>query len=165
MGNCVSDFNHLKIYYYETGILLFFLSFYWSFYVCCVWTDKKILYTYDNAGNRIARQVVQVPIRSFSQLNENEEPQNEESWNDKLSRNKVNIYPNPVQTELVVSISELPEPGYGQLIMFDMEGQQMYKGDVTTTYTIVQMESFETGVYIMKLMIGEQQSIWKIIKK
>lgn len=40
---------------------------------------KKILYTYDNAGNRIARQVVQVPIRSFSQLNENEEPQNEES--------------------------------------------------------------------------------------
>ena len=84
--------------------------------------------------NRIARQVVQVPIRSFSQLNENEEPQNEESWNYKLSRNKVNIYPNPVRTELVVSISELPEPGYGQLIMFDMEGQQMYKGDVTTTY-------------------------------
>lgn len=143
----------------------FFFLFIGVFMFVAYGQTKKILYTYDNAGNRIARQVVQVPIRSFSQLNENEEPQNEESWNDKLSRNKVNIYPNPVRTELVVSISELPEPGYGQLIVFDMEGQQMYKGDVTTTYTIVQMESFETGVYIMKLMFGEQQSVWKIIKK
>ena len=148
----------------QVFFFLFFL-FIGTFIFVAHGQTNKILYTYDNAGNRIARQVVQVPIRSFSQLNENEKLQYEESWNDKLSRNKVNIYPNPVQTELVVFISELPDPGYGQLIMFDMEGRQMYKGNITTTYTIVQMDSFETGVYIMKLIFGEQQSVWKVIKK
>ena len=63
----------------------FFFLFIGVFMFVAYGQTKKILYTYDNAGNRIARQVVQVPIRSFSQLNENKEPQNEESWNDKLS--------------------------------------------------------------------------------
>lgn len=124
--------------------------------------QTKIQYSYDASGNRIGRVVI--TTRAFSPLSEDENAEGE-SWEKKLSKENVHIYPNPVQTDLTVSLSELPEPGTGLLQLYDMQGKLLLEETIRTTQTVIPMADFPRAVYIMKLIFGEMQSTWKIIKE
>ena len=117
----------------------------------------QLQYSYDSAGNRVSRLLV--TSRSFSPFIENDSLEN------KLSRENIRVYPTPVITDLTVSLSGLPEPGVGTLQLYDMQGKLLLKETVRTTETVISMREFIPGVYIMKLVFGQMQSAWKIIKE
>ena len=118
--------------------------------------SQSLLYLYDAAGNRITR--MQVATRSFV-LQKNEV--NVVSSEGLLERKAIKLFPNPVQTKLTVLLSELFEPGYGE----DLQGRLLLSQDVTSIRTILQLDSFVSGTYLLKLVFGSRQSIWKIIKE
>lgn len=121
-----------------------------------------VQYSYDSAGNRVSRILLTPKAFSRSQESNNS---NNNTWENKLSRETIQVYPNPVLTDLTVSFSELPEPGNGTLRIYDMQGKLLLEEPVRTTETIVSMKDFIPAVYIMRLTFGEMQSIWKIIKQ
>lgn len=122
----------------------------------------QLQYSYDSAGNRVSRLLV--TSRSFSPFIENDSLEND-TWENKLSRENIRVYPTPVITDLTVSLSGLPEPGVGTLQLYDIQGKLLLKETVRTTETVIFMREFIPGVYIMKLVFGQMQSAWKIIKE
>ncbi len=122
----------------------------------------QLQYSYDSAGNRVSRLLV--TSRSFSPFIENDSLEND-TWENKLSRENIRVYPTPVITDLTVSLSGLPELGVGTLQLYDMQGKLLLKETVRTTETVISMREFIPGVYIMKLVFGQMQSAWKIIKE
>ena len=68
-------------------------------------------------------------------------------------------------TKLTVLLSELFEPGYGEVFLYDLQGRLLLSQDVTSIRTILQLDSFVSGTYLLKLVFGSRQSIWKIIKE
>ncbi|MFR8835632.1 T9SS type A sorting domain-containing protein [Bacteroides nordii] len=122
----------------------------------------QLQYSYDSAGNRVSRLLV--TSRSFSPFIENDSLEND-TWENKLSRENIRVYPTPVIIDLTVSLSGLPEPGVGTLQLYDMQGKLLLKETVRTTETVISMREFIPGVYIMKLVFGQMQSAWKIIKE
>lgn len=122
----------------------------------------QLQYSYDSAGNRVSRLLV--TSRSFSPFIENDSLEND-TWENKLSRENIRVYPTPVITDLTVSLPGLPEPGVGTLQLYDMQGKLLLKETVRTTETVISMREFIPGVYIMKLVFGQMQSAWKIIKE
>lgn len=144
----------------------FFLLFLVSF---AVGTDAsaqeavRLQYSYDSAGNRVSRLLV--TSRSFSLSMENDSLADDDTWENRLSRENVRVYPTPVVTDLTVSLSELPEPGVGTLQLYDMQGKLLLKETIRTTEMVVSMKEFIPAMYIMKLVFGQMQSTWKIIKE
>ena len=127
-----------------------------------VFAQTVLQYSYDSAGNRISRLLV--TTRSFSPSQENDSLDHD-TWENRLAKEDIHVYPNPVSTDLTVNLSELPEPGNGVLRLYDMQGKLLLEETVRTTETVVPMREFIPAVYIMKLTFGETQSIWKIIKQ
>lgn len=122
--------------------------------------SQSFSYLYDAAGNRVTR--MQVATRSFV-LQKNEV--NVVLSEGLLEQKAINLFPNPVQTELTVLLSELFEPGYGEVFLYDLKGRLLLRQNVHTVRTILQFDSFVSGVYLLKLVFGSRQFTWKIIKE
>ena len=122
--------------------------------------SQSFSYLYDAAGNRVAR--IQVATRSFV-LQKNEV--NVVLSEGLLEQKAIKRFPNPVQTELTVLLSELFEPGYGEVFLYDLKGRLLLRQNVHTVRTILQLDSFVSGVYLLKLVFGSRQFTWKFIKE
>lgn len=122
--------------------------------------SQSFSYLYDAAGNRVAR--IQVATRSFV-LQKNEV--NVVLSEGLLEQKAIKLFPNPVQTELTVLLSELFEPGYGEVFLYDLKGRLLLRQNVHTVRTILQLDSFVSGVYLLKLVFGSRQFTWKFIKE
>lgn len=142
---------------HNIALFLLFISqcFYFS-----VYAQDSMHYTYDDAGNRMAR--IKVSTRSFTPFLQNID---EEKVNKELLETKVNVYPNPVQSELSITISDLPEKSIWKLLLYDVNGTLIYQKDYNSTQVVLPMTEFLSGEYIVKLIFDQSQSIWKIIKK
>lgn len=125
-----------------------------------VYAQNTMHYTYDDAGNRTSR--IQISTRSFTPSVQNI---NEQNISKELSEMTVNVYPNPVISELTISINELPEKNNWKLLLYDISGKLVYQKDQNTIETTVSMSNYPSGVYIVKLIFNETQSIWKITKQ
>ncbi|MDN3618128.1 T9SS type A sorting domain-containing protein [Polaribacter undariae] len=76
--------------------------------------------------------------------------------------NRVNIYPNPVSDKLTISD---PDTLFKQYIIYNMNGQVMRSGKMTTNKVGVTLHNLSTGIYLLKLDGDTTSETHKIIKK
>lgn len=138
-------------------LFLFFVTP--CFYLPAQAQETTMHYTYDNAGNRISR--MQVSMRSFTPFSQETD---EERILDEFVKTKVNVYPNPVQSDLSVAISDLPDGGSWKLLLFDMSGKLVCQRTYDSMQITLPMSALQSGEYIVKLIFNQSQSVWKIIK-
>ena len=121
--------------------------------------QDKIKYSYDAAGNRISRTIVLAP-RS-APVDETKPVVHTEVFSDM----QLKIYPNPTTGRLKVEISNLPEGHTAQIWLYAMSGKLIttYK-DVSYAVNI-DISGQPAGNYVMKIVAGNFQTEWKIIKK
>ena len=119
---------------------------------------QEISYTYDNAGNRIKREIVMDPqnIKSRS---------SEESFQVSLSSQSVKIYPNPTIGHLKIEFSNYSEDSNYILDLFNTQGQSLYHFQPRSSITEIDITDRQAGLYILKITIDSNESTWKIIKK
>lgn len=119
---------------------------------------QEISYTYDNAGNRIKREIVMDPqnIKSRS---------SEESFQESLSSQSVKIYPNPTIGHLKIEFSNYSEDSNYILDLFNTQGQSLYHFQPRSSITEIDITDRQAGLYILKITIDSNESTWKIIKK
>ncbi|MEA4841144.1 MAG: T9SS type A sorting domain-containing protein [Bacteroidales bacterium] len=123
---------------------------------------QKISYTYDSAGNRISRQYV-VELRSATVPKaEGIDSTSVETFLDDLS---VSVYPNPTKGALAVKVTNVPKDKKVSMKLYSPQGVQLQSINVQDGITQVNMFSYPSGWYILRVHVGEKTIEYKIIKE
>ncbi len=125
----------------------------------------SIEYTYDASGNRITREVVTLgpPPGGTKSL------PNEAEILDEIEEQEFNqfkVYPNPATQSVFVSLNDaaLKAPNR-RILVFDYLGKQLLSVEAFDEVTQVDLSSFKSGIYILKLIYGNSSKECKIIKQ
>ncbi|MCD6354668.1 MAG: T9SS type A sorting domain-containing protein [Prolixibacteraceae bacterium] len=123
--------------------------------------DTTYVYSYDNSGNRNERVInlnKSAHIQNSSSSNEKEQIIEE-----KLSDLNIRIYPNPTQGALKIEIPELGDEN-ARLVIYNNQGKLIIDKKVSKLVTGINLSKYPSGMYILKILIGQNSSEWKIIK-
>lgn len=120
---------------------------------------QNIAFTYDKAGNRIERKTI---LLKSSSASENEP---EQLFEDGLADQAIRIYPNPTEGHLMVSISPLGNYPKGKITISDINGRLLITQEIEGPNTSLNLSDQPSGLYLMTITLGEESSVWKIIKK
>ncbi|MDR2979135.1 MAG: fibronectin type III domain-containing protein [Bacteroidales bacterium] len=75
--------------------------------------------------------------------------------------NNVNIYPNPAKDYLIVELTNL----FDEIEIFNLFGQVIYKDKITESTFKINVGSFSSGVYVIKISNAGGMVIKKFVKK
>lgn len=121
---------------------------------------QKLSYAYDNAGNRISRTIV------FNrQQAAKTQTKDSVSFNEILANKEIKLYPNPVQTNLTVTINGFDKDVAGEYFLFDNQGRMLLHSKMNAESFQLEMSSYTTGNYNLRIVINGESTTWKILKK
>lgn len=86
------------------------------------------------------------------------------SFTDVLSRKQISIYPNPVKTDITLYIQGY-DASQGEYIIYDMSGKTLLSSKFNGETTVINLQQFPKGSYLMHLLLDGDVSTWKIIKE
>ena len=120
-------------------------------------TAQNVTYAYDSAGNRISRSIT----LSKSPAMEAEETAVE----DFVAERTIKIYPNPTQGMLAVEISDFTSDVKADFLLSDLSGKVIYRLKDASGYESIDLNSQSAGVYVLRITINGESTVWKIIKE
>ena len=141
----------------RTSILLAFLIIYIISY------SQTINYLYDSSGNRTHRTIGLKSTRNSD--NKVDEEQNQQPFSDQLGDIEITIYPNPSKGELTIDIENLPEDPTGWIGVYDMSGKIVFQQTELENRNLVNFSSSDNGMYILRIVVEDDISEWKILKE
>lgn len=113
---------------------------------------QNVGYSYDAAGNRIARGLSANRDTSFL------------VGNTAMASN-IKVYPNPTQDILQVDVGkELPSDA--QVLLYDTQGRLLLE-QALPSYgsTTLQVAAYPTGTYLLQVRTKEEQWQWTVVKE
>lgn len=135
----------------RVNVFLFFVLFSLS-----LSAQKKVMYAYDAAGNRIKREILFEQSQSKSQV---------VAYSDMLDEKEIKIYPNPTEGELRVEIFNELKKTEGIVTVHGNNGAMIYTTPIINGSASLDISSCPNGLYILHVKIGDSVSSWKIIKR
>lgn len=136
-------------------------------------TSAQVNYSYDEAGNRMAKTVILTKTsKKMAQLDTAEvdrkvtfatelgEPQC-----DAIGNAEIKIYPNPTRGTLRVDITGVELSGIDRIDVFDSKGQLVKVCTKLTEINQIDLSDAINGMYYMRTTIGGESTIWRIIKE
>lgn len=135
----------------RVNVFLFFVIFSLS-----LSAQKKVMYAYDAAGNRIKKEILFEQSQSKSQI---------VAYSDMLDEKEIKIYPNPTEGELRVEIFNELKKTEGIVTVHGNNGAMIYTTPIINGSASLDISSCPNGLYILHVKIGDSVSSWKIIKR
>lgn len=135
----------------RVNVFLFFVLFSLS-----LSAQKKVMYAYDAAGNRIKKEILFEQSQSKSQV---------VAYSDMLDEKEIKIYPNPTEGELRVEIFNELKKTEGIVTVHGNNGAMIYTTPIINGFASLDISSCPNGLYILHVKIGDCVSSWKIIKR
>lgn len=141
--------------------VLFSLAFFlFEFYSLNAQQYSKILeYTYDANGNRVKREIMYVELKSSKDTSKIS------SINSFIASSEISVFPNPTKGQLLVNITNLSPKETSSILIYDINGRQLITISPITESNNIDLSSYSSGVYVMKISIGTDTSEWKILKE
>ena len=138
----------------------------------------SIEYSYDASGNQIKKELIQVSgmISGRSLKSSKEEipewdltdavfnepaPSAEEMMNEL----KLKIYPNPTRGDLRVDITGGEIPRRSMFLLYDITGKVLKQQINISATNFLDISSYPAGTYILRVILDNDVSVWKIIKE
>jgi hypothetical protein len=121
-------------------------------------------FTYDDSGNRIKRQFIQL---KSGQVNANNANSDEDVLiEDELNNRKIKIYPNPTHGKLRI---EIPGSDHNSLPVYlhvySSGGTIIIQRNIKDRINNLDLSNLPAGIYLLRIGIGDEHSEWKIIKE
>jgi len=136
-----------------------------SAFVIPVLPGVIVSFTYDAAGNRISRKLVDLSINpSPSHVKQNAD-ETTAPVEDQLGERKVTVYPNPTKGMLGVEISGGDPKEKLAIMVFSAQGVMLQSKKVEAGLTSIQMGGYAAGWYILRVTAGDKVTEFKIIKQ
>lgn len=123
--------------------------------------DTTFVFSYDASGNRTERVI---DLTKSAEITASSSTANEEKlFEAELVNLDIRIYPNPTKGVLKVEI-----PGIGDikptLVVYNLQGKQLVHKTVSNQISTINLSGHPAGMYIMKIVNGQESLDWKIIK-
>ncbi|GHS88172.1 hypothetical protein FACS1894201_09640 [Bacteroidia bacterium] len=120
---------------------------------------EQTSYFYDAAGNRVQRLLLLV---SSEEDVEGDGEVQRVQYSDKVGNIDYVIYPNPTQGSVHIAATQADE---GAIEVYDLQGRQVYHHKGAIGEHSIDLTRFSAGTYILRVVAGEQQVDWKIVKQ
>ena len=130
------------------------------FPVSSIVTGQAITYAYDNNGNRIDRNIVTLKSGHVSPADTTKEFQEEI-----LGEMSLKIYPNPTQGEVTIDVTGIQNDAILEYRLFNPSGVLLEHKKEVSGYFSIDLLNYPSGIYILRLLIADKKSEWKIIKQ
>lgn len=129
--------------------------------------QTPVYYFYDGAGNRFFRTIelksAKVDSSNLSQgISESMKP---EVLQDNLGDMKILIYPNPTRGQLKIDIEGYQEETNTGLYLYNISGGLLFSKCPANNSMVVDLSDYPVGTYILKIVLGDKKSEWKILKE
>jgi len=137
-------------------------------YVCNASTQTPVYYGYDGNGNRKVRSIVLSETKSAkadTSTNKQANRQKPETFSDNLGDIKIVIYPNPTQGQLKIDLEGYQENVSSGLYLYSLSGSLVTSKSPVKSSNELILSGYPIGTYILKIVIGDKKSEWKIIKE
>ena len=123
--------------------------------------DTTFVFTFDASGNRIERVI---DLTKSAQITASSSSANEEKlFEAELSNLDIRIYPNPTKGVLKVEIPDIGDIK-PTLVVYNLQGKQLVHKTVSNQISTINLSVHPAGMYIMKIVNGQESLDWKIIK-
>ncbi len=116
--------------------------------------------SYDAAGNRITRKVLQV-----SMMAKGGSYSDSTYYIDQMQSVLMKVYPNPTQGKVYIEMQGGGEIGHSNIRMFDSHGRLIHEQEGNGNAVELDLSTYPTGHYIIDLFVNEEHTTWKIVKK
>lgn len=125
-------------------------------------TSIPIEYTYDNAGNRICRKVVD--LDGLMQMRSKGATADSAYFADNLQSLHISISPNPTYGIINV-VTDAPPNGSPVLVnVFESNGQLSKKLSFADERFSIDLSSHPAGFYIIEIVANGERTTWKVVK-
>jgi YD repeat-containing protein len=118
-------------------------------------------FTYDASGNRLSRTI---SLKNASISQNDTVVAIQKTFEDLIGNCEVKIYPNPTKGLLKVEIPFTEEIS-ATIGIFTLQGALVKKQDVKSTFTEIDLNKQPSGIFILRIGIGDLSSDWKIVKE
>ena len=129
-----------------------------AFFVCNIIIAQVVNYYYDNAGNRVKREVT-LPKKTAPMKN----PSNISS--EIIGDKEIKVFPNPTKGNLRIGIDRLDFDDMCSVKVFGLSGQLIFLSVINDTITDIDITSQPVGIYILIIELNNAESEWKIVKE
>lgn len=123
---------------------------------------QKVAYDYDMAGNRISRKVVELNNPNYAKQQAEETPAPVE---EQLGERKITIYPNPTKGALAVEITGGDTKDQVSATLYNAQGIQLQNLKIENSITPINMSTYPSAYYILRVQAGDKMTEFKIIKQ
>lgn len=133
----------------------------------------QIKYYYDENGNRTLRNTVSLmsqPVDSIQQdsiniLDEKDYLLLESNHKEDLGEQSISIYPNPTGGAFAVRVTNMPAALERKMFLYSIGGNEIYRSEDFDELMVIDLSGNESGTYILKILLGDNRSTWKIMKQ
>ena len=122
---------------------------------------KVFEYEYDASGNRTQREFIQ--LKSAAVPGGESLSKEQQILEDTMDGYGIKIFPNPTKGMITVSISGL-EKEPARVLVFSPQGRLIADKKFTGPENTVDLSAQPAGMYLMKIIVGELSTDWKIVK-
>ena len=133
-----------------------------------VFSQNRVNYTYDAAGNRLSGVSSQLRMAAITDEDTeltDEDTELQEIYSDKIDRSNIRIYPNPTKGILKIEIIRTTEENPIHIQLYDMSGRIIINEQNATSFTDLNISDKPAGTYILKIFSDNRTTNWKIIKQ
>ena len=132
------------------------------FFISTAYCQVTVSYTYDAAGRRIERNII---VLNSANTDLGDAQTKNAVLTDSLGNQKVLIYPNPTKGELKVEIQGYQKDIKITINLYSLTGKLLQtQNPISNTFSL-DLSGYATGTYLLKIVLGDKVSDWKIIKE
>jgi YD repeat-containing protein len=139
--------------------------------LCCLLLSgiaaaQTISFAYDEAGNRVSRTIVINSSQHARAVNNNaDEAETSPPFVEQLTLDlQVRIYPNPTKGLLQVELAGLAAESVATATVANLNGQQIISADAINRVSTIDLSAYPSGTYVLRLVINDKATEYKIIK-
>ena len=141
----------------QTFYLLFLFVLFSTFYIAA---QNTISYTYDQAGNRISRTITLGPGNV-----KRHQPTDSVVIKETIGERTIKVFPNPTRGALGIEIQGGDPKQELRLQIYSGAGAVLYNQPATEGLNSIEMTAYPEGWYVLRVVAGEKQTEFKIIKQ
>jgi hypothetical protein len=130
-----------------------------------------IKYTYNTSGDRTGRNLITLkstPVIAQKDSAGLYPPFGSipgEVFEENLGEQKIVIYPNPTQGQLLVKIQGYEKESNTALYLYDLSGKLLISKKPANSSMPLDLSEYSVGTYILRITLGDKTSEWKIVKE
>jgi Secretion system C-terminal sorting domain len=134
--------------------------------------QAQVNYIYDANGNRISRNTVMLMAQSADSLPDSlgihqieDYLKLQSDYKEQLGEQTIYIYPNPTQGAFAVQITNMAAVKNRKMLLTGMNGREISRKENFNELTEFDLSNYESGTYILRILLGDKQTTWKIVKQ